>query len=42
MNYTTEQEYWNHVDNDPNHIIDYVDPDTGLIYFKCGCIEDSN
>jgi len=35
-----DSEYWEHEMNDPDHVVDYIDPETGLIYFKCGCIED--
>jgi len=34
-------EYARHEREDEEHEIDYIDTETGLVYFKDGCIEDS-
>jgi len=33
-------DYCVHERTDPDHVVDYVDTETGLVYFKDGCIED--
>lgn len=36
-----QAEYEDHCRTDPNHVIEYINPETGLVYYKCGCIECS-
>lgn len=39
MGYRFEMEYFKHCQENPDHVLEYID-DCGLAHFKDGCIED--